>query len=224
MAQVMSAIDPNSPESLVQSPGELFLTHEFLSELVAVEHWAPLEPQLHKLTEAVETSASVGYRTTLLTWLYAEQGVMAYREISQRIVGSNTEETYRSRRDLRNKLAKMQSLLLVSIVHFPGDDQDEGNQDEPRVVGKNSMVSLTWAGMVWLRRAWAARARLAGPRRSIAQVHRDMCEEEDVGRALEAFWVDNITTVSSEGPSERAKRIRACKGVASVFDLARKKR
>ncbi len=109
---------------------------------------------------------------------------------------------------------------MISVVNFAGDAaSDTDAQDD--VIGKNSLISLTWTGMVWLRRAWAARARLASEA-NIRLVHQNMVEEEDAGKANDPFWVENISTVDPEGPARRAERIKAVAtpGIASVFDLA----
>lgn len=210
---------PKTAASLSQE--QELLTDEQLSQLIAVEHWALLEPELDALTGHVPSTTVVPERTTILTWIYQQRGVMSFAELADRITGF--ENVTARKRQLRAMLRGLEKLLLVSIVNFTGEvSTDEGDpQDE--VIGKNSLVSLTWTGMVWMRRAWAARARLATTR-SIEAVHKLMVDEEDDGKANDPFWVENISTVDPEGPGRRAERIQSFSpGIASVFDLARAK-
>lgn len=194
------------------------LTDEQLSELVAVEHWAPLGEHLERLVAMISASTAMPERTTILTWIYQRQGVMSFGELAERITGF--ENVTAKKRQLRASLRGLEKLLLISVVNFAGDAaSDTDAQDD--VIGKNSLISLTWTGMVWLRRAWAARARLASEA-NIRLVHQNMVEEEDAGKANDPFWVENISTVDPEGPARRAERIKAVAtpGIASVFDLA----
>jgi hypothetical protein len=194
------------------------LTDEQLSELVAVEHWAPLGEHLERLVAMISASTAMPERTTILTWIYQRQGVMSFGELAERITGF--ENVTAKKRQLRASLRGLEKLLLISVVNFAGDAaSDTDAQDD--VIGKNSLISLTWTGMVWLRRAWAARARLASEA-NIRLVHQNMVEEEDAGKANDPFWVENISTVDPEGPALRAERIKAVAtpGIASVFDLA----
>lgn len=194
------------------------LTDEQLSELVAVEHWAPLDEHLERLIAMIGTSTAMPERTTILTWIYQQQGVMSFGELAERITGF--ENVTAKKRQLRASLRGLEKLLLISVVNFAGDAASDTDSHDD-VIGKNSLISLTWTGMVWLRRAWAARARLASEA-NIRLVHQNMVEEEDAGKANDPFWVENISTVDPEGPARRAERIKAMAtpGIASVFDLA----
>jgi len=197
------------------------LTDEQLSQLIAVEHWALLEPDLDALTVHVPSTTVVPERTTILTWIYQQRGVMSFAELAERITGF--ESVTARKRQLRAMLRGLEKLLLISIVNFTGEVSTDEGDSQDEVIGKNSMVSLTWTGMVWMRRAWAARARLASTR-SIEAVHKLMVDEEDDGKANDPFWVENISTVDPEGPGRRAERIQSFSpGIASVFDLARTK-
>ncbi len=210
------------PKSVASPPIEQeVLTDAQLSELIAVEHWAPLEPELDGLTAHVPSTSVIPERTTILTWIYQQQGVMSFAELAERITGFETVTA--RKRQLRAMLRGLEKLLLVSIVNFTGEVATDEGDSQDEVIGKNSLLSLTWTGMVWMRRAWAARARLASTR-SVQAVHKLMVEEEDDGKANDPFWVENISTVDPEGPGRRAERIKAFSpGIASVFDLARAK-
>lgn len=210
------------PKSITSPPPEPeLLTDEQLSALIAVEHWAPLDPELDALTAHVPVTTVVPERTTILTWIYQQRGVMSFAELAERITGFETVTA--RKRQLRAMLRGLEKLLLISIVNFTGEVSTDEGDSQDEVIGKNSLLSLTWTGMVWMRRAWAARARLASTR-SIQAVHKLMVDEEDDGKANDPFWVENISTVDPEGPGRRAERIQAFSpGIASVFDLARGK-
>ena len=84
-------------------------------------------------------------------------------------------------------------------------------------------MSLTWTGMLWLRRAWAARERLAR-HRSLETVHRDLSEEEEDAGWNDPYWVENVSSVDPEGSHRRAQRVvEAFPAITSIFDLAGKK-
>src|SRR5262249_13388857 len=85
---------------------------------------------------------------------------------------------------------------------------------------KNSLVSLTWTGMLWLRRAWCARERLAR-HRSFDAVHRQLVAEEDETGWGDPYWVENVCSVHPEGIHRRGKRVlEAFPSITSIFDLA----
>lgn len=142
------------------------------------EHWALLEPELDELTTHVPATTVVPERTTILTWIYQHRGVMSFAELAERITGFETVTA--RKRQLRAMLRGLEKLLLISIVNFTGEVSSDEGDSHDEVIGKNSLVSLTWTGMVWMRRAWAARARLVSTR-SIQAVHKLMVDEEDDG-------------------------------------------
>lgn len=196
------------------------LTDAEIGELIAVEHWAPLGPPLDQLIEQIPQTGDVLERTTLLTWVYQQQGVMSFCELVDRF--NACDEVLARRAKLRTFLRGLERLFLISIVNFPGKPvaPDKPLSDS---LGDTSVISLTWTGMVWMRRAWAARARLAG-QGGVMAAHRSLIEEEDAGKCNDPFWVENIGTIDPQGPRRRMERIQSFQGIASVFDLGRKKR
>src|SRR5688572_25442367 len=88
-------------------------------------------------------------RTTLLMWIYQRQGVASFEELNDKLTGLATQP--KRKKHLRQVLRAMEKLLLVSIVDFPGDEPDASPPDE-EVLDKNSLISLTWTGMLWLRK------------------------------------------------------------------------
>ncbi len=195
------------------------LTDQHLDELLAHPYWERLGPELDSLIDCLEPTTATCERTTVLTWIYQCQGVMGFLELSDRITGF--QNISHRKKHVRTVLRGLERLLLVSIVNFPGEDAAEEEADPEGVIGRNSLISLTWSGMVWLRRAWQARARLAGVH-NILTVHRNLVEEEDEGKANDPYWVENISGADPDGIDRRASRIaEAMPSVTSVFGLAK---
>jgi hypothetical protein len=196
------------------------LTDAQIDELIAHPYWESLGAEIDALITRVPQSTERAERTTLLTWIYGQQGVATFEELSQRLTGMATLP--KRKKHLRQALRAMEKLFLVNIVNFPGEDADAPDPDED-VVGRSSLVSLTWTGMLWLRRAWAARERLAR-HRSLETVHRDLIEEEEDAGWNDPYWVENVSSVDPEGSHRRAQRVvEAFPAITSIFDLAGKK-
>lgn len=196
------------------------LTDAQIDDLIAHPYWESLGSEIEALIARAPQSTERAERTTILTWIYAQQGVATFDELSRKLTGLATLP--KRKKHLRQALRAMEKLFLVSIVNFRGDDADAPDPDED-VVGKNSLVSLTWTGMLWLRRAWAARERLSR-HRSMEIVHRDLVEEEEEAGWNDPYWVENVFSVDPEGSQRRTQRvIEAFPTITSIFDLAGKK-
>lgn len=194
------------------------LSDEQLDEMLAHPYWECLGEDIDTLIEQLAPKTPACERTTVLTWIYQCQGVMGFLELSDRITGY--ENITQRKKHVRGVLRGLEKLLLVSIVNFPGDEGTEEAVDPEGVIGRNSLISLTWSGMVWMRRAWQARARL-GTVQNIRAVHQSLVEEEDDGKANEPYWVENISGVDPDGSNRRAQRIaEAMPSITSVFSLA----
>jgi len=191
------------------------ITDELLDQLVAVQHWEALGPELDALIAHLPAQSQTCERTTTLTWLYQQQGVMSFTDVDERVIGM--EDDAIRKRHVRAVLRGMEKLLLVNLANFP---LKEGGKVEPDgFIGRGTLVSLTWSGMIWLRRAWQARARLAASM-NILLVHQSLVEEEDDGKGNEPYWVENISNADPEGTSRRFQRItQAMPTITSVFDL-----
>jgi len=203
--------DPSDPLAV--------LSDRELDQLLSHPYWEPLGPELDPLVACLPPTTASCERTTILTWIYQQQGVMGFLELCDRITGFDNV-TLR-KKHIRGYLRGLERLLLVSVVNFQGEDEhaDEEVQADG-VLGRHSLISLNWSGMVWLRRAWQARARL-GTLDTIQAVHQTLVAEEDEGKANEPFWVENVTGVDPDAGGRRAPR-HADHPVAitSVFALA----
>jgi hypothetical protein len=194
------------------------LTDAQIDQLIAHPHWESLGPQIDALVVQIPAIAVYAERTTLLTWIYQQQGVASFDELAHKLTGKASLP--KRKKHLRQALRAMEKLFLVSIVNFPGDDADAPEPDED-IVGRNSLVSLTWTGMLWLRRAWAARERLSR-HRSIELVHRELIAEEDETGWGDPYWVENVCSVDPDGTHRRAHRVlEAFPPITSIFDLAK---
>ncbi|WP_070401299.1 hypothetical protein [Hydrogenophaga sp. PML113] len=191
---------------------EEFLTHP---------HWQRLDEELHRLVDHVPQTSQRCERTTILSWLYQREGVSTFTMLADRIKG--IESPIMRKRAMRRTLRTMERLKLVSLVTFPESDDQADNQREEEL-GRNSMITLTWTGMVWMRRAWQARANLARNKYTILQAHEMLVEEEEEGRGDEAVWVEGLSGVSPEEAKTNVRAITAGRGhITSVFDLGLKR-
>jgi hypothetical protein len=188
-----------------------------LQELMEHPYWQPLDPALHALVEQVPTIIEKYERTTILSWIYLAQGVMPFVEVSDRIHGP--ESVTLRKKSLRRILRSMERLCLISIVNFP--DEDGGTVDDGEdLIGRTSMISLNWTGMVWMRRAWGARSKMVKGN-NVRAVHDLFTEEEDEGKGNDPCWVENLEGADPEAAREQIRQQHTRSSpITSVFDLA----
>ncbi len=189
------------------------ISKDLIDELVANPNWAQIDPQLHDLLMALPRVAYEIERTTILTWMYQDNGVMAFEDLVLMIEKGDLKQR---RRNLRQVLRNLVDLQLISYVNFEAPDRRRLSKEQEDSVGLNSMLSLEWAGMVWLRRAWIARQRLMRSS-SFMSVHQLLVEEEDDGKKNSPAWVENICQLTEiAGYQTHTPRLT----MRSVFDLA----
>jgi hypothetical protein len=193
-------------------------------------YWEPMEDKLERLAYGVPETSQEYERTTILTWLYRGNGVLTFLDLSDRITAPLT--VTERKKSARQVLRLMETVHLVSIVNFP--DPEEAAEDFEGVIGRKSLVSLTWTGMVWLRRAWAARAKIMGATFD-PSIHADFVQEEDDGKCTNPYWVENLIGADPEmaamakragihrklGIEGRGAPPTSKPAVSSIFDLAR---
>ena len=192
------------------------LSSSQLDGLITHTYWETLGPTVDALIERLPPSTERAERTTVLTWVYERHGVATLGELSARLTG--LANLPKRKKHLRQCLRAMEKLMMVSIVNFPGDDEEAPAPDED-VVGKNSLVSLTWTGMLWLRRAWAAREHLSRDSDPV-RIHQQLVSEEDEAGWNDPYWVENVSSVDPDAAA-RQQRAGAASGprITSVFDL-----
>lgn len=209
------SFDDTNATSNPASP-DLDLDGMDLDDFLNHPHWEALEPKLHEMVAQLPPSAERCERTTLLSWIYLNQGVSTFIDLANRISGP--ESLTSRKRTLRRMLRGMEQYKLLSIVNFP-DEEGEAVEDGEDLIGRNSMISITWTGMVWMRRAWTARARLAGSS-SVLVAHRTLSEEEDEGKAHGPVWVEGLASTEPDVVKKSIRAINNTRGhVTSVFDL-----
>ncbi|MDR7096537.1 DNA-binding HxlR family transcriptional regulator [Hydrogenophaga laconesensis] len=190
---------------------EDFLTHP---------HWERMDEELHRLVEHVPQTSQRCERTTILSWLYQREGVSTFTMLADRIRG--IESQIMRKRAMRRTLRTMERLNLVSVITFAESNKLTDKQNEE--LGRNSMITLTWTGMVWMRRAWQARANLARNQHSILQAHEMLVAEEEEGRGDEPIWVEGLAGVTPEEAKTSVRAITIGRGhITSVFDLGMKR-
>lgn len=192
------------------------LSQPQVDNLITHSYWQPLGPSIDALIARLPPTTERAERTTVLTWIYQRRGVATLGELSARLTG--LANLPKRKKHLRQCLRAMEKLMMVSIVNFPGDDEEAPGPDDD-VVGRNSLVSLTWTGMLWLRRAWAAREHLCRDTDAV-RIHQQLVSEEDEAGWNDPYWVENVSSVD---PDAAARQQRAGAAtwprIASVFDL-----
>lgn len=186
------------------------LSVEMLDELVANPNWAQIDGPLHDLLMQLPKTSFEIERTTILTWMYQNTGVITFEELVEMI---QKGEVRQRKKNLRQVLRNLEDLKLIHVINFPDPQRGVTIEDNEGVVGRNSMFELTWLGMVWLRRAWMARKNLMRSC-SYEYAHRVTTEEEDEGKKNSPAWVENISMPGTNSMPE----IRL--GMRSVFDMA----
>lgn len=203
-------------------------------------YWESLETNLHQLVHELPSTGLLGHRSTLLTWIYQEAGFMTFATLVKRVHldGSNNTHT---RRGLRSTLKGMHRINLITVV-TPKDTAQVGAEEdhdgeeavsEPSataatqtadstpefIINSKSRIYLTWAGMVWIRRSWTARMALM-QRSSLLEVHSQICNEEDEGRSVDPYWIENLfSSLKEENMPFIALASDPTKRINFVFDL-----
>lgn len=192
------------------------LTQPQVDGLISHTYWQALGPAVDALIAQLPPTTERAERTTVLTWIYQRRGVATLGELSARLTG--LANLPKRKKHLRQALRAMEKLMMVSIVNFPGDDEEAPGPDED-VVGKSSLVSLTWTGMLWLRRAWAAREHLCRDADPVA-IHQQLVSEEDEAGWNDPYWVENVSCVDPDAEArQQAGGVGHPPRITSVFDL-----
>jgi len=195
-------------------------------------YWECLENHLHQLVFELPSDGLLAHRSTLLSWIYQENGVITFADLIKRVKLDKSNHSH-SRRGLRCTLKGMHRINLINIVtpkSCTQGDQDKDKEDDDSdtassnpstevIIAGKSRIFLTWAGMVWIRRSWTARFALM-QRSPLLEVHNHICSEEDEGRSVDPYWVENLFNSPKEDsfPSISVAK-DPFKKVNFVFDL-----
>lgn len=185
---------------------------------MAHPYWESMGEEFDALMVHTPETTDRAERTALLTWIHLQQGVATFDELSARLTCMDTVS--KRRKHLRQALRAMEKLCLVHTVNLASDDP-RSTQPEDDLLGANTLVSLTWTGTLWLKRAWAARQRLSR-NRNVLDVHLELVEEEEEAGWSDPYWVENVSRVDPDGTQRRMERVlEAFPAITSIFDLAR---
>jgi hypothetical protein len=174
-------------------------------------HWHSMEPSLHTLTDVVCKSSATLERTTLLTWIYRNRGVMSVTEIAEKVPGDQHQS--RKMKIARTALKRLQSIGAIEL--------------ERRIVSSVlvEQASITQQGMLWMVRAWRARnISFNNNGGSIRSVHLTYLGEEEEGDENDPLWIETMAEPAGhqskpEATGEISRWIGP--GISSVFDLHR---
>ncbi len=187
-----------------------------LEDFLAHPHWEVMDSEPDALARQLPKRATKFWRTTILTWIYLQRGVATFVELADRL--DDVESVSMRKRMLRRVLRSMEKSRLITIVNFP-DEEGEAFDEGDEVVGGSSVISITWTGMVWMRRAWNARMSLAKTT-SLEVAHETICEEEDSIKGNDLYWVENLKGADREGVKVAMREIKTKHPrINSVFDL-----
>ena len=215
-----AASEPSSDECAEHADGQACLDSIDIEDFLMHPHWERMDDELHRLVEHVPQTSQRCERTTILSWLYQREGVSTFTMLADRVRG--IESPIMRKRAMRRTLRTMERLNLVSVITFAESNELTDKQLEE--LGRNSMITLTWTGMVWMRRAWQARANLARNQRSILQAHEMLVAEEEEGRGDEPIWVEGLAGSTPEEAKTSVRAITIGRGhITSVFDLGMKR-
>lgn len=187
-----------------------------IEEFLAHPHWEVMDAEPDALARRLPRTAEKFGRTTVLTWIYLQRGVATFVELAERLDG--VESISMRKRMLRRVIRSMEKSRLLSIVNFP-DKEGEEVEDGDEVVGGSSLISITWTGMVWMRRAWNARVSLARTT-SLQVAHSTISEEEDSVKGNDLYWVENLSSGDRESVRNAIRESKTARPIVnSVFDL-----
>lgn len=195
--------------------------------------WYRLPDNLHELTHVVEAESHELARTTMLTWLYRERGVMSFLNIAEKILGEQT--TTQKKKMARRALAGLEGLGAIRLVTPPkdgnhSDDETQSGADAASEgetgsnIGKRTIIYITAAGMTWMNRAWQARSVSMGRKQLIlAWIHSVLLTEEEEGKGNAPHWLeDHVKSRDPEAATYQLGSVSNWIGPAvnSVFGIA----
>lgn len=222
LPDIIPAVAPIPQES------ESFLTFERKPAPFENPDWYELASHLEVLLSVVPETSHELERTTVLTWIYRNEGVLNFFEMVERVSGHRFYAVARryARRAVIT-LCRIGAVRMVNITNAGSHVLFENIYEEERQtiskMNSNTHIVITRAGMSWMQRAFTARhLALNGRDYRLPWAHKVFLEEEEEGYGTEAHWIENLSGVAG-GRVDRAPRglhtawIKT--PITSVFDL-----
>lgn len=202
-------------------------TDSELEQETASPHWYRLPETLEDLMDVVPREGLSLERTTLLTLMYFNRGLMAFDGLAERMPD---EQSLTARKKMVRRA--LRGLLRIGAIDLSNqsadngasfdaeDDADEGG-GEARV-GRWTVAQITKDGMTWLRRAWHARyLSYQNSTLDIKRIHAEILKEEEEGKGTEAHWIERINDKKAIDMAPRGEVSKWIgPAVTSVFDLS----
>ena len=199
-------------------------------------YWMQLEDHLHRITDIVPATSADLARTTVLTWMYRNEGFIRFIDIADKIDGDihRTHKKKMARRALRS-LEKIGAVTLLSGAKdhqtprssCPADEFDQAVEDDEQgctPIGSDTCAQMTANGMKWMQRAFHARHVSINAYCSPAWVHAVLLEEEEDGKGNDPHWIDSNRSTDSRFVETHTQcgEVTSWIGplVTSIFDLA----
>lgn len=230
----MTSIPQSEISEIVQAEGDGLV--DGASGLTTVcppsPEWYPLEESLQDLLHVVPQTSGELERTTILTWMYLNHGVITFEDLALRVEGDlhKTVKKKLARRAMRG-LVRIGAISLFTMQQasnqadtLPEADADsEASEDGGLAIGKFTAAHITRDGMTWMRRAWTARAiSMKNPNAGLEWIHKVYLQEEEEGKGNEPHWIERLGGSDSGGTLVPVGEVSSWIGasVTSVFDLS----
>lgn len=189
--------------------------------------WRPLPPHLEKLLYIVPEVSYELERTTVLTWIHRNEGVLRFDDMVSRVTDRRFYAVARryARRSVLG-LCKIGAARLVNISVKGGrtvyENIEEFERQTHTKMNSSTYIVMTRHGLSWMQRAFSARhLALGGLDYRLPWAHRTMLDEEE--EEGEGHWIEKLT--GFDRPRAARSPLGQCtswisKPVGSVFDLA----
>lgn len=172
------------------------------------------------------TSATLE-RTTILTWIYQNDGVLEFLELVSRFDADQFPAT--KRRNIRRALVGLSRIGAITLINVAGGmttvvcgaELNEESEKTTRI-GDTTHAILARPGMTWMLRAWGARYKAMGRNpANLSWAHKVFLEEEEEGKGTEGHWIESMRAGEYVRNDKPAGEITSWMGasVTSVFDL-----
>lgn len=201
----------------------------------AAAEWHPLAAELVGIMSIVPKQSASLERTTVLTWIYLNEGLMTFGDVAAR-VGPNINGTSQKRM-ARRALRGLQRLGAITVAEILSSEEAANTtepakhtgacpgvpDDQASGIALNTIVYITRRGMTWLQRAWHARRMSLESTRDteLEEVHELYLHEEEDGKGTEPHWLESFGNNEQAPETKTTGEVTAWMGksISSVFQL-----